>query len=184
MSKHARRFAQLATAAVLSIGALLPVHAETRAYEFTFDWDDGPLAGQVTTGRFSFDANLFHPTDYVQADQLFSQLHVVIDGHLFTEAQAPGHYLRFHPDGALRMMAVGNNCGPVTCYTDNPQDWAIAWDGRSNGFATYVHSPNVFSWAEVMDVQAIAAVPEPHAGALALLGLAMLGWRWRDRGCN
>lgn len=145
--------------------------AETRSFRFSFDWDEGPLAGQVSSGSFSFDASLFDPTKYVQADHLFSAFTVEIDGRTFDETQAPGHYLRFHPDGSLRMMAVGNRCNPVTCWVENPQDFTIAWDGRDIGYAVYAHAPNDYSYAEVIQLQEVTAVPEPGAWALFLLSM-------------
>lgn len=151
--------------------------AGDRSFEFTFDWYEGPLMGQTTTGRFSFDESLFHPTEYVQAPQLFSQFSVEIDGRSFDEVQAPGHYLKFYPDGALRMMAVGNNCGSVTCYVDNPGDWSIAWDGGQIGYALYASAPNVFSYAEGISLREVNSVPEPPVWLLTLGGSAAIVWR-------
>lgn len=144
--------------------------AATRTFSFSFDWDEGPLTGQITSGQFSFEATLFHPFEYVQAPHLFSSFNVVIDGRRFDKTEAPGHYLRFYPDRSLRMMAVGNNCGPVTCYVDDASDWAIAWDGRDVGYALYSHAPNVFSYAETIVVREISAIPEPSVWSLAMIG--------------
>lgn len=179
MKNTAHVMAQLVVAACTCMGAGSMAQAATRSFEFSFDWDEGPLTGQVTSGRFSFDASLFHPTQFVQADQLFSQFSVKIDGWTFDETQAPGHYLRFHPDGKLRMMAVGNYCSPVTCYVDNPQDFAIAWDGGEIGYALYGHAPNLYSYAEVIHLVEISAVPEPGTWVMVLMSAPLMLSRLR-----
>ncbi|GCL65100.1 PEP-CTERM sorting domain-containing protein [Pseudaquabacterium pictum] len=173
--------AQLTVAACASLAAMPIAHAKTRTFEFSFDWDEGSLAGQVTSGRFSFDASLFHPTNFVQADQLFSQFSIEIDGRTFDETQAPGHYLRFHPDGRLRMVAVGTNCNAVTCWLENPQDFTMAWSGGDFGQAQYAHAPNEASYADVIHLTEVSAVPEPGAWAMLLLsGPLVVAW-WRRR---
>jgi hypothetical protein len=147
-------------------------------YDFTVNGGpDGPLAGVISSGFFSFDDSIIPAGGgNLSATTLFTDLEFTWNGIAYDETTAESGALGFDASGALSGWLFGSNCNPGTCFILPGFDrWAVLSTAAfGNVFAyTLADSDAVFTipFAVTVTPRAVT-VPEPST--LALFGLAAL----------
>lgn len=163
-------FAALALAALLgSTTATAATTVTTSAFTLQGMADDGPLAGQVFSGSFAYDATAAGPT--FSGELPLTGFSLLFAGSSYTLASADAQPSAVFADGAFLGLAYADvdsaDPGARPQLTLQPGFSAFAGEallayqgaGGATGFGSY----------------SISAVPEPGQWALLLAGLAGVG---------
>lgn len=144
--------------------------ADPISYTFQVTATDGPLAGTVANGTFSFDDSVIPPGGgTVNQTALLTDLDFAWNGIAYTEATANTGYLAFDALGGLNGFCFGTNvvAGVCTVFA-GVEEWFV-----SSGFFAYsVPDANSVYFGTVSFRQ--LTVPEPGTALLILAGLVGL----------
>lgn len=155
----------LAAAAVFAPAAM----ATPVTYNFTVNVNNGPLAGTVENGTFTYDSSSVVPGSVNYSAGLFTAFAFTFNGTTYNAGTANTGFLYFDGAGNLTSFAFGNNCVAGSCSVYGGTDQWYAQPGTGG----FVYSTPAFGdYADGNVSFALVAVPEP--GALGLFGFGLL----------
>ena len=138
-------------------------------YNFTVNVNNGPLAGTVENGTFTYDSSSVIPGSFNNATGLLTALAFTFNGIAYNAGTANTGILRFDGAGNLVGFAFGNNCVAGNCSVYRGTNQWFAQPG-TGGFL--YSTPAFDDYADGNVSFALASVPEP--GALGLFGFGLL----------
>lgn len=101
------------------VAATMVVPSLSRAEVLTWDFSvlvtSGPGSGTTLSGVVSVDATGLPVGQGISQVGLLKDLDFAFDGTTFDETTANTGYLEFNPDGSLKALSFGTNCGPGYC---------------------------------------------------------------------
>jgi len=135
-------------------------------YDFTVTASDGPLAGTVAQGDFTFDSSSITPGAVNGATGLLTTLHFAWNGIVYNAGTANTGALAFDATGNLLSALFGTQCNPGFCSgSAGIEGWTVSAPG------IFFYTPAGFDVGSTGTVTLSLAVPEP--GMLGLLGAAL-----------
>jgi PEP-CTERM motif-containing protein len=155
-------------------------------YDFTVTATNGPLAGDVASGSFTFDSSII-PAGGGTVSQigLLTDLSFTWDGIAYTSATANTGWLLFNSAGTLEFPVFGTDCHPGSCNLAQPPPPTDGWSIGGRGFFYDLPSSStpffVGTVSYFPDIAAPHAVPEPAILSLLGLGFAGLGFMRRRK---
>lgn len=173
--------------ALLSIAlglAAASASASDTQYAFTLNWQSGPLSGSSSSGSLSFDESLAAPNAEYLGTASLSGFSLVVDGISYGLADVGLGFLTFDANADLRLLGVGNGCGPGFCSINpgDPPGFMMIYDSQSQ-----LDRLSAYFWPQDADQSSgngtfeVAAIPEPSTMALLLAGGGLLAWRRAGR---
>lgn len=180
-----RAFRWVTASALCSLTSL--VQAAPITYDFTVTGTSGPMAGQSSSGSFTFDSSVI-PVGGGNVSQtgLLTDLSFTWDGFSYTEANANTGALNFDASGQLILALFGSNCGGGSCSASvNTNDWFFRWgtDGALANLFTYGGIDALYQ-GDPSATPRRNDVPEPTVPALVCAALAALTVRRSTRRAN
>ena len=149
------------------------------SYQFEVTAIQGPLAGTIETGTFTFDSSIIPAGGGVLLQTgLLSDFHFNWNGISYNETTANTGWLFWSPSGELRSFVFGNLFSAGSCAVFSDQEsWCVDVNldspfmpirsfGYSVGDGSVWLSNNIVTFAAVPPT----AVPEPTSMTLLLLG--------------
>lgn len=165
---------------MLAVGLSAGANARLQQYEFTMDWQSGPLAGQTSAGSLSFEESLAIPNAEYSQPNLLSSFDATVGTRTYGLSDVTVGFLSFDQTGELRLLGVGTDCEPNSCRSSPFQSdsFYLVYDSQSqlgNFFA--VAGPPDATQSQAVGVFVQSPVPEPNALAMLCIGLVALALR-------
>jgi len=143
------------------------------AYDFTVTAVDGPLAGTLAQGDFTFDSSSITPGAVNGATGLFTSLHFTWNGVVYTEATANTGALVFDASGELINALFGTMCMPGSCSgLGGFEGWTVGGPPGFPGFFAYTPASADIGFGGISMIT-LATVPEPAVVLLVATALAL-----------
>lgn len=150
------------------------VAASPITYDFTVTASDGPLAGTVAQGDFTFDSSSITPGAVNGTTGLLTALHFAWNGIVYNAGTANTGALAFDAAGNLLNAVFGTQCNPGFCSgSAGIEGWTVIAPGL------FLYTPSGFDAGSTGTVTLRLAVPEP--GVLALLAAALMTMAFTGR---
>lgn len=108
-----RNLLQLMAAVIMVVSATS--RAEVLTWDFSVLVTAGPGTGTTLSGAVSVDATGLPVGQGISQVGLLTDLEFAFDGTTFDETTANTGYLEFNPDGSLKVLSFGTDCGPGYC---------------------------------------------------------------------
>lgn len=173
MRNVAKLFAVLTVAGVAAAAEASPI-----TYDFTMRATDGPLAGAVANGTFSFDSSSITPGARNNTHGALTALNFTWDGITYDATTANTGQLTFDTAGNLVQAIFGNSCGAGFCGLDGGfEEWDVdAGPGSGFGLGSYSMTsyPGIYDARVTMSRAVVANAPEPLT--LSLFGAGLAGF--------
>ena len=155
-------------------------HAALVTYDFSVVATDGPLAGQASSGFFTFDSSSI--PSLLPGNNLgvgvFTDLEFIWNGITYDETTANTGGLVFDAAGNLSDAVFGSRCISGFCFAGaRGEDWFIRLANNSFVYSLPPQTPGAFGSASF--ALRDATVPEPSTLALAAIAVAALTARYR-----
>ncbi|MCM2309835.1 MAG: hypothetical protein NDI84_00410 [Steroidobacteraceae bacterium] len=100
---------------VVALALPVALNAEVLTWDFNVLITSGPGTGNTLSGYVSVDAAGLPVGQGISQVGLLTDLSFAFDGTTFDESTANTGYLEFNPDGTLKALSFGTNCGPGYC---------------------------------------------------------------------
>ncbi len=161
-------------AVVAALLSPMAANADLITYDFTATAPDGPLAGTVESGSFSFDSSIIPAGGgWLFLDDLLSVVEFTWNGTDYTEATANTGQMGFLSSGELEFAFFGNSCGDGYCdIRPGYDDWTV---DTEFGLQYSVAGGDYLWFGSVSAALRETTVPEPGTLALFGIGLAAMG---------
>jgi hypothetical protein len=159
--------------------------AEPVTYSFSAIALEGPLAGGVETGLFTFEESIIPVGGgLVEAVGLLTDLDFRWNGITYDETNANTGTLIFEPNGELRLALFGSDCSPSCFLLSNTNGFIFgAGVGRPGEFSYTVAGFNLVYHANISRITGLGPpVPEPATAALVALAIGWATFRRRKHG--
>ncbi|MEP7184709.1 MAG: PEP-CTERM sorting domain-containing protein [Rhodanobacter sp.] len=159
-------------AAVAAISFVPAAQATPMTYGFTVTVTDGPLAGNVQNGSFSFDSGSVTPGNTNSTNGLLTAFDFTFNGMAYDAGTANTGALGFDAAGNLNYFFISSSC-PLCTFAPGTENFTVT--PGQNGFIYSTASFDSYGFGDVTYASTGVHVPEPGALGLFGFGLLLLG---------